>query len=99
MYHVELQPLNIVCKRNYDDFKRLHDTLAKFYPGSKLPYLESNSWLSETNIEFIKKQKICLEYFLNELIRHESFRDSFVLYQFLTVTDHKSIKRKFEQYD
>ena len=36
---------------------------------------------------------------MNELIRHESFKDSFALYQFLTVTDHKSIKRKFEQYN
>ncbi len=42
----------------------------KFHPGVKLPFLETNSWLSETNIDFIKKQKINLEYFLNELLKH-----------------------------
>jgi hypothetical protein len=65
-----LKPANIICKRKYEDFTRLKDNLMKFHPGVKLPFLETNSWLSETNIDFIKKQKINLEYFLNELLKH-----------------------------
>ena len=57
MYFINLHPLNIVCKRNYEDFTKLKATLTEIYPGIRLAYLEKNSWFSSTNIEFIKKQK------------------------------------------
>ena len=48
MYYMTVKPLNIVCKRNYEDFTRLKTALQKFYPGMQLPWLEKNSWF-ETN--------------------------------------------------
>jgi hypothetical protein len=44
MYHMTVRPLNIVCKRNYEDFTKLKAILQKFYPGFQLSYLEKNSW-------------------------------------------------------
>lgn len=39
MYHLEVSPLNKICKRNYEDFTRLRAELTKMYPGVKIPYL------------------------------------------------------------
>ena len=46
MYHMEVHPLNIVCKRTYSDFVHLKDTLVELYPCIKVPYLEGSSWLA-----------------------------------------------------
>jgi len=40
-----------------------------------------------------------LEFFLNDLIRNPEIRNSKILEDFLTLTDHKKIKRKFEEWD
>lgn len=76
---------------------RLKDALAKFYPGVQLPYLEKNSWF-ETNLENIKKQKNMLEFFLSDLLRNPEIRNSRIFEDFLTLKEHKAIKRKFEEY-
>jgi hypothetical protein len=99
MYSMRVKPLNIVCKRNYEDFTRLRATLCALYPGIKMSYLEKNSWFYSTNIEFIKKQKAMLEFFLNDLIQHKEIRNSRILEDFLTLQEHKKIKRKFEEYE
>jgi hypothetical protein len=58
MYNVKIIPLEIECKRNYEDFEKLKKTLAKFFPGFCLPFLEQKSWLSnKINIDFINNQK------------------------------------------
>jgi hypothetical protein len=69
MYHMTVRPLNIVCKRNYEDFTKLKNLLQKFYPGFQLPWLDKNSWF-ETNTENVKKQKAMLEFFVNDLIKN-----------------------------
>lgn len=99
MYHLEVHPLGVVCKRNYDDFLKLKNILSAMYPGLKLSYLESNSWFNTTSIEFIKRQKQMLEYFINDLIRNKEIRNSRFFEEFLTLTEHKQMKRKFEEYD
>jgi midasin (ATPase involved in ribosome maturation) len=96
MYFINLHPLNIVCKRNYEDFTKLKATLAEIYPGIRLAYLEKNSWFSSTNIEFIKKQKTMLAFFINDLIKNNEIRNSRVFEEFVTLQEHKQIKRKFE---
>lgn len=76
MYHIRVLPLNILIKRNYDDFSRLKSTLEKLFPASKLAYLEANSWFSKTNADFIANQKVMLEFFLNDLILNPEIRNS-----------------------
>jgi len=71
----------------------------KVYPGIKLPYLEKNSWLSETNADFIKKQKVMLEFFLNDIALNPDLKNSRIFEDFLTLREHKKIKRKFEEYE
>ena len=44
MYSMTVRPLNIVCKRTYEDFTKLKTTLQKFYPGVQLSWLEKNGW-------------------------------------------------------
>jgi len=39
MFNVKITPLNVECKRNYDDFAKLRNNLAKFFPGICLPHL------------------------------------------------------------
>lgn len=60
MYHIKIIPLDILIKRNYEDFSKLRLTLQKLFPGIKLAYLESNSWFSKTNADFISNQKVML---------------------------------------
>lgn len=97
MYHMTVRPLNIVCKRNYEDFTKLKAILQKFYPGFQLPWLEKNSWF-QTNTENIKKQKAMLEFFVNDLIKNPEIRNSRIFEDFLTLKQHKEIKRQFEKY-
>lgn len=68
LYHVFTRGINVEVKRKYDHFQRLRTILAKLYPCCRLPYLEKNTWLSETDIEFIKKQKSMLQSFMNDLL-------------------------------
>lgn len=96
MYHIHVYPLDIVVKRNYEDFARLRDTLSKLFPGTKLSFLEKNSWFSKTNADFIKAQKVMLQFFLNDIIKNPEIRNSRILEDFLTLPDHKKIKRRFE---
>lgn len=39
MYSMKITPLNIECKRNYEDFSKLKENLAKIFPGIHMPYL------------------------------------------------------------
>lgn len=95
MYSIRVQPINVVIQRNYEDFSRLRAVLADFYPGTKLAYLEATSWFGATSPEQIKRQKMMLEYFLNDLLRNKEVRNSRFLEDFLTLPEHKKIKRKF----
>lgn len=95
MYHIKVVPINLTIKRNYEDFIKLRDNLTKFFPGYQIPYLAPNSWFSATSIDFIKDQKKMLEFFLRDLIRSKQIRNSRVFEDFLTLEDHKAIKRKF----
>ena len=73
--------------------------MSQLFPAIKLPYLEKNSWFSSTNIEFIKKQKIMLEFFLNDILKNKEIRNSRIIEDFLTLSEHKKIKRKFEEWE
>ena len=99
MYTLRVLPGDFECKRNYEDFTKLRSTLEKIYPGMHLPYLEKNSWLSETNADFIRKQKVMLEFFVADLLHNPEIRNSRIIEDFLTFKEHKRIKRKFEEYD
>ena len=57
MYHIKVFPTGHICKRNYEDFNKLKNALTKVYPGIQLPYLEKDSWISDTSDEFANKQK------------------------------------------
>lgn len=98
MYSIRVQPINILIHRNYEDFTRLRAVLADFFPGTKLAYLEGNSWFGATNADHIKKQKAMLEYFLNDLLRNKEVCNSRFVEDFLMLPDHKRIKRKFEEF-
>ncbi len=81
---MNVKPLNIVCKRNYEDFTKLKSALQKFYPGMQLPWLEKNSWF-ETSAENIKKQKVMMEFFIHDLIKNPEVRNSRIFEDFLTL--------------
>ena len=54
---------------------------------------------SETSPQYIDRQKKYLEYLLEDIFSHPELRNSRILEEFLTLKDHKSMKRKFEEYD
>lgn len=60
-----------------------------------LAYLEDGSWFNGTDSTFIEKQKKMIEMFMRDLLRNKEVRNSRVMEDFLTLEDHKSIKRKF----
>jgi hypothetical protein len=100
MFHLKVYPTNITCKRNFEDFQRLKKNLEGSYPGLRVPHLEKAGFLvSETNTEYINRQKKYLEYFLDDIFTHPELRNSRILEYFLTLKDHKAMKRKFEEYD
>ena len=57
VYHVKSHPREVVCKRTYDDFTELRKHLIRLYPCMKVPYLEDSSWLAESDIAHINKNK------------------------------------------
>jgi hypothetical protein len=65
IYHIVVLPAKLVCKRTYDEFLDLRKNLEKMFPCIKIPYLDSSSWFSESDIALIKKNKVSLELFLN----------------------------------
>ena len=95
MYHVKIKPSGLVCKRNYEDFSKLKTSLTKMYPGIQLPYLEKDSWISDTSAEFANKQSQMLEFFIRDILANKELRNSRIVEDFLTFPDHKKIKRKF----
>jgi hypothetical protein len=99
MYCVKVLPTNIVCKRTYDDFVRLRTNLEKLHPVLKIPYLESSSWLSESDIVLINKNKSHLEFFLRGIIEHPDLSKSPIFRAFLTIEDHKTIKKRNEEFE
>lgn len=95
MYNMKVLPMGTICKRNYDDFAKFRSTLQKFYPGIQLPYLEKEGW-RETSQEYAKKQIQWLEFFMADILRNPELRNSRVTEEFLSLPDHKKMKRKFE---
>jgi hypothetical protein len=99
MYHVRVLPAGFTCKRNLQDFEKLRRQLESVYPGLRMPYLERIGWLdSELAPEIIARNKKYLEFFLADLVAHPELRNSRILEDFLTLRDHKQVKRKFEEY-
>lgn len=99
MYCVKVLPSNIICKRTYDDFVKLRANLEKLHPVLKIPYLESSSWLSESDIVLINKNKSHLEFFLRGIIEHPDLSRSPLFRAFLTIEDHKSMKKRNEEFE
>ena len=80
MYHLKVDPANIICKRNFEDFQKLKKNLENVYPGVRLPYLEKLGWLeSEISPEYIAKQKKYLKYFLEDILQHDELRNSRIM--------------------
>jgi hypothetical protein len=50
-------------------------------------------------VEYIERQKKYLTYFLEDVLQNNELKNSRILEDFLTLKDHKQIKRKFEEYD
>lgn len=40
-----------------------------------------------------------LEFFVRDLLRNKEIKNSRIMEDFITLKDHKAIKRKFEKYD
>ena len=91
IYHIKVDPLNLICKRTYDDFLELRKILEKLYSGVKVPIIESGSWFSESDIALINTNKVTLEQFLNDINAHPTLSRSEVFREFVTVPDHKII--------
>lgn len=71
--------------------------LAIIYPFVKLPFLESSSWLSENDLSLINKNKYNLQTFMRGLQDHPLLSSSDILRNFLTIAEHKQIKKYFEE--
>lgn len=83
-------------KRRFKDFETLRGVLRKLFPSSRLPHLEKNSRLSETEPEVIKRQKYFLECFINDLLISAEFQNCRLVEEFLTMKDLDHLKKKFK---
>jgi len=99
VYSLTTTPMNIEVKRRFKDFEALRTILRNLFPLSKLPHLEKNSRLSETEPEVIKKQKYFLECFINDLLLSSEYQNCRVIEEFLTLKDLDHLKKKFKEYD
>jgi hypothetical protein len=89
----------VVCKRTYDDFVQLRNTLQHLYPYVKTPFLENGSWLSENDIALIQKNKIHLQLFMRALLEHPLLARLPIVHSFLSIPDHKQLKAFLEGFD
>jgi len=98
IYHILVIPGNHLCKRTYDEFLDLRKNLTKLFPCVKIPYLDSSSWFSESDIALINKNKINLELFINELIRHPTLAKAEIVCDFLTIPGVQEIETALNNY-
>jgi hypothetical protein len=93
LYHVLTKGINVQVKRKYNHFLRLRNMLVKFYPGHRVSFLEKNPWINDKDTEFIAKQKVMIELFMNDLLMNPEFRNCRIVEEFLTL-DYKKLKAK-----
>lgn len=55
--------------------------------------------MSSTSKEYAQRQGEMLELFLSDILSHKELKNSRILEDFLTINEHKMIKRKFEEYE
>ena len=80
MFHIKVMPSAVKCKRNLEDFVKLKGNLEAVYPGVRLPHIEKAGWLeSETDPDYISRQKKYLTFFLNDVIAHPELRNSRIM--------------------
>ena len=99
LYVIKVMPLGVEIKRKYKDFEVLRSILGKLFPMTRLPFLNGNNRLSETEEIAIKKQKYMLEGFLNDLLMNTDFVACKVTEEFLTLKDESMFKKKFGEYE
>lgn len=98
LYTIETQPMGWIVQRRYNDFELLRKLLLKFYPFYKidlLPTKKLGSNKSEPNI--IEKKMKYLELFINNIVKHESFKASDILFSFLSFEDRNQFDNKFKE--
>ena len=98
LYTIETQPMGWIVQRKYNDFELLRKLLLKFYPFYKidlLPTKKLGSNKSEPNI--IEKKMKYLELFINNIVKHESFKASDILFSFLSFEDRNQFDNKFKE--
>lgn len=98
LYSVETQPMGWSVQRRYSDFDLLRKLLLKYYPFHKidpLPYKKNGS--KRFNEDFIQKRIKHLNYFINNIIKNETFKASDILVSFLSFEDKDKFNNKFKE--
>ncbi len=96
-YSLKTLPKAWVAERKYDWFLDLRDTFLKMYPGYIIPPLprKPEKKLEPSDVE---KRRQCLEFFLNDVLKHPVLRTSSLLFLFLSIPSEKEYESKRKVY-
>lgn len=80
LYHITFTPCQITIHRKFTDLIKLRTILRRLYPFLRLPYLESEGWLSSSegkDPETLTKYKWMVEEFIRFIIvKSEELKNS-----------------------
>lgn len=75
LFTIKTSPFGWTVKRRFGDFQFLRNNIQKLFPGKVIPPIPSKKKKSFEN-EFIKKRRIFLEEYLNQLLMIEEVKNS-----------------------
>ena len=93
LYKVQTKPFGWIVYRSFSDFENLRKLIAKFFPEFYIPFLQdANAAENKEKENEYSKTIQCLNLFMNQLVKNESFKTSVVLLAFLSYAN----KTKFD---
>ena len=92
------EKINLNIRRKYSDIEWLRKTLERLYPGYYIPPLPPKG-LNINKPEKIEKYKIYLQKFFDELMKDVLFKNSSLLYLFLSTQNEKDLIDIMKKFD
>ena len=86
VYTIATPLKDFAVERRYSEFDELREILQRNFLGYVIPPLPPKKVISNLSTELIKKRKIGLELFLNDLLMHPVLKHSEFLLKFLSVS-------------
>ena len=99
LYKVQTKPFGWIVYRSFSDFENLRRLIIKFFPEFYIPFLQdANAAENKEKENEYSKTIQCLNLFMNQLVKNESFKTSVVLLAFLSYDNKAKFDNVIKEY-